>query len=856
MIDILQFLQAFHFRGELFLCVGDPENTDNWIFADASELAAVVAELPSNNDVFFGPAPRASLENTKKAVLGSTAVWSDADSTAEVPPTILPPSAINRSGEGYHLYWFMPEPINNWKHLERINKGLAYSIPGADRSVWNCNRLMRVPGTTNTKDYTQKSKPLTGPGSGHAKPVRNVKFVPELTYTEQELLIASTITDVDVARCITTGALDRVNVDQPLPSRSERDYFVISRLCAAGFADETIAKIFSNAPIGDRMREESDGGDRYLRMTIDKARADMDQAPSDDDAPTTKGKRKKQEPVQLVFEEREGNETGYWIVGKAARQVSTFTLQPKMVLDGAFAGVEDAIICDIEAQDTKLLDVTLPRSAFNTRAALQKQLRSFDLQWLGSESDLLLLVPFIMDQIRARGIKKVTATPVLGMHTIGDARYFIGDKATLTSEQQFDGTTGAVAWLPTNKTHPEMHLIGDLLQDDVDAVKRYLPSVNQQASLWCMVGWFAASAFKPWLKVNGVRFPHLHPTGTKGSGKTELTKLLMRIFGQLDPKPFDAGTTTFVTLALLGSTNAIPVFFDEFRYDTVAKFEHYLRMAYDSGMNARGKADQTTVEYELSAPIIIAGEDMISDAAIRERIIIARMAPDATNESGEMYTAFKALHAQFDNAQRARNGISDPSAFGAAYLQFVLREVESGAAKRWLDLAHQQVHEAFPGNLPDRVRNNFIAVWFGVLTFCAFSGVFVPGADVLAPAIGAVVNMDTGRAQTQADEFVTSVINALNTSAQHRAVPTYFEKDTGTLWFAFRQAHDWWLIERRKQARGALELDALRAQFSEAPYSTETKRINGQLMRGVRLADAIKHGLEVRDSFDVMTIQL
>ncbi len=61
-------------------------------------------------------------------------------------------------------------------------------------------------------------------------------------------------------------------------SRSERDQSVISRLVIAGLDDDEIRALFNGYPVGDRYKRRGQG-DRYLALSIGKARASLAEPP-------------------------------------------------------------------------------------------------------------------------------------------------------------------------------------------------------------------------------------------------------------------------------------------------------------------------------------------------------------------------------------------------------------------------------------------------------------------------------------------------------------------------------------------------------------------------------------------------
>ena len=53
----------------------------------------------------------------------------------------------------------------------------------------------------------------------------------------------------------------------------------------------------------------------------------------------------------------------------------------------------------------------------------------------------------------------------------------------------------------------------------------------------------------------------------------------------------------------------------------LAEIYNHLRQGYDGQVGTRGRSDQSVAEYELVAPIVLAGEESPDEAAVRERSI-------------------------------------------------------------------------------------------------------------------------------------------------------------------------------------------------------------------------------------------
>lgn len=286
----------------MVVCYGSPDNP--------KYFDKIPADVPSNMDVFFGVAARRNRGNEKKDVLGTRALWVDADDLQK-PLYTLPPSIIVMSGHGYHLYWLLTEPLIDVAQIEYLNQLLAKDVPTADQACWNANRLLRVPGTHNTKN-------------GEVTSVSLVKFMPELRYTPADIKVLEKLPKA-------TRHKIRTGDSRGYRSRSERDWAVVTDLVAAGASDELIQRLFANHPIGDKAASAAPG---YLQHTIERARAS--------------GAVAVKEGMAAEIEERSD---GYYTRSRRGqRRLSTFVIQPKLLLDGSTYGAEDAIVGTVAAE--------------------------------------------------------------------------------------------------------------------------------------------------------------------------------------------------------------------------------------------------------------------------------------------------------------------------------------------------------------------------------------------------------------------------------------------------------------------------------------------------------------------------
>lgn len=803
-----QFLTEFVYNSEGYVALA-LRNPANISYLTMGELANWAP--PSDVDVYFSPAMRRTKGNLKEDVLGSRALWVDADDLTP-PQSTLPPSAVVFSGHGYHLYWFLVDPLDDISELEDLNKIVIADVPTADKACWNCNRILRIPGTLNTKEPDACVQVLLR------------SFNPTLKYTPKDFNVISQLAK-NTRHKIRTGD------SRGYKSRSERDWAIVNALVVAGADDGLIYNIFRNQLCGDKFREAPE---QYLPHTIDEVRAKP--RPGDHKSPRGNNGNRVAGPIETDIVEQDD---GYYATARnGLRRVSTFIFRPKVLLDGSAFEAIDALVGDVQASGYTWGDITFSRSAFTSVARLDKETPVAAWQWIGHDDDVRRLLPFLLTQLQEQGLPKVAATPIMGLHKIKGHWLFLGDKMALNGAETFQGYTGPLCWLPSQREHPKLDLRPEITAEELSAVCSAVPKLNHPEAIWPMIGWYAASPLKPWFEEHGYRFPVLNVAGTKGSGKTTLIqRVFMPLMGQTDAKTYDSGTTRFVTLALLGSSNAVPIAFSEFRYELVERFIRFILLAYDTGHDPRGKGDQTTVDYPLSAPFSVDGEDLVEDPAARERLVAVVLHPDAVAEGTECYDTFQSF----------RNSI--PTTFGGYFIQKVLGQAPD--LERILSESRQAIFDAFPGRLPDRVRNNYTVTYMGIKLWCAITGHDVPNAGILKVSISTVFDLESGRAKTLADSLIEDLVNAV---AQGNAYfNNVYDGASNVLWFQLSPAHAWWLASRRRQGRGALERDAIRSQLKEAPYSVTPQVLNDAWMHGIDLAKAQETGLDVPSRFNETT---
>jgi hypothetical protein len=870
--EVRAFLRDFMFEGGLFqLCIGGASNP-MWL----EKVPALKNMDVTPHDVFFAPAMYKNKGQDKTDVLGTKALWNDHDDLVTPAVPTFPSSAVVSSGHGFHQYWRLTEPIKDIQTIEAFNQIIQTDIPGSD-SCWNANRLMRVPGTINPGDQSKGETPT---------PCKLIRRSPGIVYEPRDFLVLAQLSS-DVRMMIRTGEYDQTRY----ASRSERDFAVVQALVKAQGSDRLIGLLYDHAAIGDKKREHNKP-EHYISQTIRRVREHTGisddavfkvwdtgsenqntSAHEDQDGEKTPpvlavrasnkgaGGRKKGNDQQAIVERTDG----YYLITAMQKRISTFTLEPTVLLAGL--NVPDALVCTVHADGMSWPDVTFPREAFTSVAQMDKHCRKLSWQWLGTDAEVRMLLPYLLDKVRKESRPSITATTVLGLHDLGEGvgYCFLGHTESVLPNGVYVGTSGPLAWIPNGTAHPELALgasadaviqaravvVGEANTTNQSQTLS-LFSLNEPSVTWPLVGWFAAAAVKPWLETMEWRFPLLNVTGTKEAGKTTLVKLLMKMFGQTKPTAYDSNGTPFVRLALLGSSNAVPIYFNEFRTSTdgtgkkADAFMHDLRMLYDTGVSPRGTAARTTVDFPLLAPTIVDGEDALADPALRDRMVAIRMDKRTIEEGTDAYKAYKTFRTAFAGLE---------SGFAQGYIRWALSAIASGEATRLLEQAQTEMFEAFPGKLGDRTRSNYTIALFGMLMFAMYCGIEKPDAKVLTSSISEIANLTTGRARVAVDHLVETIVNAtvqygITKFAQH------YDEQTNLLWFQLSTAHDWYLRQQRASGHSVMDRNSFRQQLKEAPYFVREGMVRSTFMYAIDLRVAVENGLDVPTKLVKMSISM
>lgn len=139
--------------------------------AQLNNFALVYGDKHTGYGVYFGVVKRDGKGGKKENCQAAVCLWADIDTVNQGWDTEaclqalhqldgpLSPSILVESGGGIHAYWLLSEPVEDHEAIEELNKRLA-QIVGGD-NTHNIDRVMRLPGTWNSKRGVGKAKRVT-----------------------------------------------------------------------------------------------------------------------------------------------------------------------------------------------------------------------------------------------------------------------------------------------------------------------------------------------------------------------------------------------------------------------------------------------------------------------------------------------------------------------------------------------------------------------------------------------------------------------------------------------------------------------------------------------------------------------
>lgn len=182
--------------------------------------------------------------------------------------------------------------------------------------------------------------------------------------------------------------------------------------------------------------------------------------------------------------------------------------------------------------------------------------------------------------------------------------------------------------IDTNKINhtliPEVKLSPQQSIDDI--IESWLSVYQCRPLLFAILGYFAACMYTPEVVATCKNLPLFQIVGTTSMGKTALLQALYNFWGlTFQPQNYTL-VSPHVEIKQLCQASCFPIWRDEFRKTgySYAK-EGLLRSIHDRSPLDKGTSSQDLLFYEARGTLLLSGEDVIQDPALRRRIIMFQL---------------------------------------------------------------------------------------------------------------------------------------------------------------------------------------------------------------------------------------
>ena len=584
---------------------------------------------------------------------------------------------LSPSGDGVHLYFKGAKPAGSSKNsetgVEMYESGRYFTVTGSqldgslDTIAEDNGALAWIHDTYLKKQKKKKSKKK-----------KAATGVP-VEMTDEELIEkAKSSEDGEAFTALLEGKWQG-----EFQSQSEADMVFCRKLAFwSGKNKEQMNRIFKSSGLYRQKWDEKHhaNGATYGEETLDKAIETTENVYS----PGGDG------PV-FEFQGR------YWRVkGENTYPITNFIIQPVEMIASED---ETQLTADLVTVRGETYRLTFMTTDFANQQKFKNLLNknTIALSYLGSDGDLELLKGYVseLEWNAKRGVK------AMGVYNHEGRLVFVSQDGSVES-----GGVSVEDIVQLDKYKSiESGIIGcdPLTKEKLQELGKLLMSYNEPAKAISILAWAAGCFIKEHLRQCGIKFPHLFLIGEAGSGKsTTLERVLLPIFSE---SRVIAATqvTAFTLMKESASSNIIPLPLDEFKPSKMDRIKlstlyNHFRDSYDGHEGVRGRADLSVVKYDLSAPLIVAGEESADEAAIRERSIELLFSKKDLKNSGHR-TAFNRI---LSSAEK----LSD---FGRTLLNTALK-ISPADAEKW----YAEGKDKFNSELPSRIVSNLSCCWAGL----------------------------------------------------------------------------------------------------------------------------------------------
>ena len=320
----------------------------------------------------------------------------------------------------------------------------------------------------------------------------------------------------------------------------------------------------------------------------------------------------------------------------------------------------------------------LPSDTFDTPAKFKHWCNSVNLSFSGTMKD----VEGIQYKLRTADVPGWDGTTIVGLH---DDCFVLPEQTIGRSDLVYVEHPFGDRWKGATSLQPKDWEFTQQWPDHIFDLAR----LHKASVMTPILGWVAAAP----LRSRCSKFPILAVSGFSGYGKTTIMETVLKAFGFWTKEgPFLPGMTPHAVVGAATTSNALPVWFDEYRDSvpplTMAMVENVLRAAWDANSVNKGGTDQGNVmkvaSFPVRAPLVVTGEESFTETSHAERMISVALSKEGRN--------FDALDRLLNDGEHGHAGLGDLRGFGRAYLDWLLSARDLDVKRPPWDTASRPQH--------------------------------------------------------------------------------------------------------------------------------------------------------------------
>ena len=326
--------------------------------------------------------------------------------------------------------------------------------------------------------------------------------------------------------------------------------------------------------------------------------------------------------------------------GDLGAQLTNWTLTPmKRIVNIDVNGGKSTRGMEAVFDDAPSTRVYVPDTVWSNNNAMLRWVQQHNRSWLGSGTKQSMgIFARLVNETPFLGTE--TGVEVVGLHgTESGSPVFvlpdtvIGSRIAAERWRYTPPSTGA-ADFSRYKLDGDWSIAGEEFNEWAAPVVRNMLLLNHQSVMTPLIAWIAAAPGRS-LRTE---WPPFGVFGGSGTGKTTVVGAVLKHLSGLIGEHNLTSTTPHGVRVWVSSTNALVIWFDEFRHgaskNTMNMMRQTLRDAYSGSSSSRGGYGDNYAdlhESKVIAPIIVSGEESLEERSHIDRVAAVSLRPEDRN---------------------------------------------------------------------------------------------------------------------------------------------------------------------------------------------------------------------------------